>query len=523
MNRLALLLLALSQGALACGSERSVDPPPWADAPEAPELEGGLAWVNSDAPIRLADLQGHVVLLDFWTYGCINCLHMIPVLAELEEALAGEPFVVLGVHSGKFETEKAVGAVLQAVERYGLHHPVVVDSEFAIWDAYEVGAWPTFVVIDAKGRIRSKLVGERSFDQLYATASALLEEARVRGELTDDPRVLLGDPNADKTDPLLFPGEVLALPDGRWAVADTGHHRVVVVGADDRVEQIYGSGVAGLLDGAASTAAFARPNGMALMGGTLYVADTDNHAIRALDLDGGVVSTVAGTGDKGAYFHLEDGWLDGPTTALRSPWDLEPAAGGDLVVALAGSHQIGLFDPDEERVKILSGRGNEALWDGAAGECAYNQPSGLAASADGQTVYIADAEASAIRALNVSDGSVTTLVGEGLFSFGDVDGQGDEVRLQHPVGVEVLDSGLLLVADSYNDKLKYVDPEARTSETADWSTAQGLDEPTGLSRLGDTVLIADTNNQRVLRHDLATGETSVVTIEGLDKPVVSAE
>src|SRR3712207_3570738 len=113
----------------------------------APELEGGRGWLNTDAPLSLAALRGKVVLLDFWTYGCVNCMHVIPDLKRLEEKYRKQ-LVVIGVHSAKFENEKETENIRRIVLRYGLEHPVVNDADFRIWKSYAVRAWPTQVLID---------------------------------------------------------------------------------------------------------------------------------------------------------------------------------------------------------------------------------------------------------------------------------------------------------------------------------------------------------------------------------------
>ena len=535
------LAALLAAGLLACGQEGggapgdsapdagSSWPPdvsslgvPADQAHMAPELDGGLAWLNVAEPLRLEDLRGHVVLIDFWTYGCVNCLHLVPVLRELEAKYADRPFLVLGVHSGKFHTEQQAATITDAIAHYDIHHPVVVDDEYAIWEAYGVFAWPTAVFLDAEGRIRHRRIGEFLADDVTPQIDELLAEAHHTGVAADGPPDLYVDPNADSTTPLLYPGKVLAMPDGRVVISDSAHHRLVIATSDGEVDTLIGSGIEGLVDGTFAASAFRRPQGIALWDGRLYVADTENHVLRVVDFEAATVETVAGVGTKGAYYHkVAEGWIPGDEAELRSPWDLEAADGG-LAIALAGSHQLGFFDPIERRVRILSGSGKEKVLDGDPASAAYAQPSGLALTGDGDTLYVADSESSAIRAIQMEDGHATTLVGTGLFDYGDEDGVGTEALLQHPIGVEVMPDQTVLIADTYNSKLKLLDPGTLQVTTLDWGIPEpGLYQPRGLSRLGSIVYITDTNHHRVLRHDLDTGETVVFEIAGLEPPALA--
>ncbi|MDE0528264.1 MAG: thioredoxin-like domain-containing protein [Truepera sp.] len=482
----------------------------------APEFPPGLDWLNVSAPLSFAQLRGKIVLLDFWTYGCINCLHVIPELKLLEEKYADE-LVVIGVHSGKFDTERNTDNIRSIIERYELEHPVVNDSEFAIWRSYRVRAWPSFVLIDPEGLVIGVHSGEgiyELFDQVIGGAVAefdalgLIDRTRVRFDLVQ---------SADT--PLRFPGKVLADPEGdRLFIADSNHNRLVVASLNGRVLDVIGSGVQGLEDGPFETAQFFRPQGMSLVGGdTLYVADTENHAIRRVNLAARTVETVAGTG-KQIYQIRPFG--PGLTTGLNSPWDVV-YLGGTLYIAMAGQHQLWAFEPDTGTVRRYAGSGREELVDGPIGTAGMNQPSGLAT--DGVQLFVADSEASAIRVAG-TDGAarLDTIVGTGLFDFGDIDGQGDAVRLQHPLGIEFVD-GLLYVADTYNNKIKGIDPATRESRTlfgtgeSGWQDGRAFEarfnEPGGLSFADDRLYIADTNNHVIRVASLATGEVTTFPID----------
>jgi sugar lactone lactonase YvrE len=513
-----LLLVGLISGCEEAVSSPFVDP----IGAIAPELDQGLAWLNTDAPVRLADLRGHVVLIDFWTYGCVNCLHILPDLRALEEHFAGQPFVVLGVHSGKFDVEQDAGHISEAIRRYDVHHPVLVDDEYATMIAYAAQAWPTTIVIDASGVIRQRLSGEFDYETMQASVTDLLDEAAQSGTLSAVVKDFNRDPNAGSKTALLYPTSVTASADGSVALTDTGHHRVVLLESGASEATLIGTGFRGWVDGSIEEASFSSPQGTAWLGGALYIADTENHTIRRVDMETGVVTTVAGTGSKGVGRHtIDDGWMDATATALRSPWALEPV-GNELVVAMAGSHQLYRFAPDTGQLRVFSGNGLERLVDGDAEVTGYSQPSGLALGLNGVALYVADTEASAIRVVTAETGASETLVGEGLFEFGDRDGVGSAVRLQHPLDLEALPDGRVVLSDTYNDALKRLDPETLEVETWLLDVPDGpLNEPRGLSRDGSRLYIVDTNNHRLLVHDLDTEVTEVVDLKGLRAPLLS--
>lgn len=419
--------------------------------------------------------------------------------------------VVIGVHSAKFQTEEDAASVREAMERHGVRHPVVVDRGRGIWASYAVKAWPTLVLVRPDGTIAAVAPGEAELEALDALVGRLLEEARASGTLAAERYAVERPPEAAPS-VLRFPGKLIALPGGRLAVADSGHHRVVVVDGEGRLEAVAGSGEAGLVDGALFEARFERPQGLAFdpERACLYVADTGNHAIREVDLKTRAVRTLAGTGDLGRG--MPRGVGPGRETALRSPWDLV-VAGDFLLVAMAGLHQIWALDRRAGTIGAFAGSGREAIDDGSFAEASFAQPSGLALA--GPRLFVADSETSAVRVLDLEGGSVRTLVGTGLFDFGDVDGRFAQARLQHPIGIAVGPHGLL-VADSYNHKLKRVDPT--TERVTTWFEAAdgiALREPAGLAQLADgRVVVADTNQHRLVEIARDRKSARVVALGG---------
>jgi DNA-binding beta-propeller fold protein YncE len=485
----------------------------------APEITGGRGWLNTDKPLSLAALKGKVVLLDFWTYGCINCIHIIPDLKKLEHKYANQ-LVVIGVHSAKFENEKDTENIRRIILRYEIEHPVYNDAEFKVWQSYAVRAWPTQYLIDPAGYVIGKVEGEGNADILDQTIAKTLADFRKRGELNEEPLKLTLERAKVGDLPLAFPGKLLAdAKSDRLFIADSNHNRIVITKLDGTLLETIGTGERGAADGSFDKATFYRPQGLALDGDNLYVADTENHLIRLINLKTKMVQTAAGTGQQSREYFLK-----GParTVSLSSPWDLQ-LLDRQLFITMAGMHQIWKLDLDKNEVSTFAGSGREARLDGPLVEAGFAQPSGIAT--DGKKLYIADSESNIIRAIDPAAGTVETLVGGDLFEFGDVDGSGDDVRLQHPLGVVAYD-GKVLIADTYNHKIKELDPQARTVKsflgTGKPGQTDGLTaafyEPGGLSVAYDKLYIADTNNQAVRVVDLKTKQTSTLNLKGLQPP-----
>src|SRR5712692_10948357 len=486
----------------------------------APELTGGRGWLNTDKPLSLSALKGKVVLLDFWTYGCINCMHIIPDLKKLEKKYQNE-LVVIGVHSAKFENEKDTENIRRIILRYEIEHPIVNDADFAIWKAYAVDAWPTRYLIDPAGYIIGRLSGEGGYDALDKVIGETIADFRKRGELNEAPLKLVLERAKVGDLPLAFPGKVLAdAKSDRLFIADSDHNRIVIAKLDGTLIETIGAGAHGADDGSFDRATFFRPQGLVLDGETLYAADTENHLIRRVDLKARTVNTIAGTGQQSRQLDRID---MARGTALNSPWDLQ-LVGRTLYIAMAGPHQIWQLDLTLREVSDFAGSGREARIDGTLIEAGFAQPSGLAT--DGKTLYVSDAEANIIRAIDLRpNGRVRTLVGGDLFDFGDVDGTGDDVRLQHPLGLARWND-TLLIADTYNHRIKLLDPRARSVKHFVGSGKPGqadgakssFYEPGGLSVAGDRLYVADTNNHAIRVVDLKTKETKTLQIRGLQPP-----
>ena len=488
----------------------AAEAPALAGTVAAPAFPGGLDWINTGGrPVTLAELRGKVVLLDFWTYGCINCFHIIPDLDKLQQTY-GNKLVIIGVHSAKFATERKTAHIQDVVLRYGIDHPVVNDKHMQIWNDYGAEGWPTLTLIDPAGKIVGQVSGEGHYALLNKAIGILVQEFGNKGEINNQPlwfdNIKLSMPDTA----LLFPGKVLAdAAHDRLFIADSNHNRIVETTLAGRVLAVIGNGHKGLRDGDYADAEFAYPQGMTLAGDNiLYVADTDNNAIRKVDLADHTVSTVAGDGKQ---TYMTDPAMPARAAELNTPWAVL-WHDGLLYIAMAGQHQLWLYDPVAQTIRLYAGSGEEGIADGALSAASFAQSSGLAT--DGKHLYVADPEASAVREVGFGPGAqVQTLVGTGLFDFGDVDGVGRSVRLQHDLGI-AWHAGLLFIADTYNSKIKVLDPRTRRVTTLAGGDGQ-FDEPGGLSAAGNTLYVADTDHNRIALVNIKTGS---VTSLKLDDP-----
>ncbi|GAA4210991.1 NHL domain-containing thioredoxin family protein [Actinocatenispora rupis] len=490
----------------------------------APELRG-RRWLNTGGrELTLADLRGRIVLLDFWTFCCINCLHVLDELRPVEEKYA-DSVVVVGVHSPKFEHEKAPGAVRDAVERYGVGHPVLDDPELVTWQQYAARAWPTLVVVDPEGYVVATMAGEGHADGLDRLLTELVAEHTAKGTLVRGAGPYVADRDAGgAAQTLRYPGKVVALPGGSLLVSDSAQHRLVEFEADGAtMRRVIGTGARGRADGAEPT--FSEPQGLVVLPGDVaaavgydvVVADTVNHLLRGVRLGDGAVRTVAGTGAP---------WRSAPETDdalgvdLSSPWDLAWYDGA-VVVAMAGIHQLWRFDPVRGTAAVYAGTTTESLRDGPLAEAFLAQPSGLAA--DGRRLWLADSESSALR--YVEDGELHTVIGTGLFDFGHADVEGtagdgtvprvaDGALLQHPLGVGVAADGAVLVADTYNGAVRRYEPATGAVSTV----ASGLAEPSDVLVVDGEVLVVESGAHRLTRPVLAARRAAAERYR-TDRPV----
>ena len=507
----------------------------------APEFPAGLDWINVDNPLTMQGLQGKIVIFDFWTYGCINCLHVIPVLEQVEKKFADE-VVVIGVHSAKFENEGQTENLRQIVQRYGIHHPVINDKDFEVWGDYDARAWPTIAIVNPRGNWLIRQSGEIPFETFDTYLSGMINYFDSLDEDVIDrtPLELALEGAGDPGTALLYPGKVLAdEASNRLFIADSSHNRIIVATLDGReVLDIIGTSGRGLNDGDFDSATFDKPQGMALDGDLLYIADVNNHAIRVADLAARTISTIAGNGVMGRQ-RIQFGVpiADPLSVSLRSPWDLEFDDDGTLHVAMAGTHQLYIYQPDSGQLYPSVGNGREAnLNDVSLANSELAQPSGLYYAGDGK-LYFADSESSTIRLADFENDMVTVVSGttaNHLFQFGDVDGALGDNRLQHALDVQGAPSGDLYIADTYNSRIKVIRAGDTATNTvyglgglggyADGDTAVAeFDEPGGLSYANGALYVADTNNHVIRTIDLDAGLVDTLEFSNPEALVIDPE
>ncbi|KAG8472641.1 hypothetical protein CXB51_034573 [Gossypium anomalum] len=474
-------------------------------APKVPEFPAKLDWLNT-APLQFQrDLQGKVVLLDFWTYCCINCMHVLPDLDFLEKKYKAKPF----------DNEKDLEAIRNAVLRYGITHPVVNDGDMYLWRELGVNSWPTFAIVGPNGKLLAQIAGEghrKDLDYLVEAALIFYDQKKLLDnkpiplnlEKDNDPRML--------TSPLKFPGKLaIDILNNRLFISDSNHNRIVVIDLDGNfIVQIGSTGEEGLHDGSFDDATFNRPQGLAYNGkkNLLYVADTENHALRCKLL-------------------LEMG-----QKLLNSPWDVcfDPV-NEKVYIAMAGQHQIWEHSIQDGVTRAFSGNGYERNLNGSSStNTSFAQPSGISLSPDLMEAYVADSESSSIRALDLKTGGSRLLAGgdpvfsENLFRFGDHDGVGSDVLLQHPLGVLCAKDGQIYIADSYNHKIKKLDPASKRVTTLAGTGKAGfkdgkalaaqLSEPSGIIEAENgRLIIADTNNSLIRYLDLNKENAEILTLE----------
>ncbi len=418
------------------------------------------------------------MILDFWTSGCVNCLHVLDEMRPLESTYA-DALVVVSVHSPKFAHEADADALAAAVARNGITHPVLDDPALTTWQAYTARAWPTLVLIDPEGYVIAQYAGEGHVHAIDALLARLVPEYEARGTLTRGRSPYVA-PTPEPGD-LRFPASVIRLPSGSLLVADAGSGSLVELAADATTVLRRYEG-------------FREPNGLLVLpdelrdvlGYDVVVADTVAHRLLGLNLADGALQVLAGDGRQ---------WMQGDGTgSLSSPWDV--AWWRDRVwIAMAGIHQLWTYDPMSGDVEIVAGTTNEGMVDGPLAEAWFAQPSRLAP--DGDTFWLADPETSALRRIVENGGALVaeTVIGKGLFDFGFVDGPAGDALLQHPLGLAVLPDGSVAIADTYNGAVRRYDPA--TGEVS--TLAADLAEPSGLLLDGADLLVVESAAHRLTR------------------------
>ncbi len=437
--------------------------------------------LNTKKPLKVADVKGKIVLVDFWTYGCINCQQVIPDLKYLEAKYPQE-LVVVGVHSAKFENEKDSFEIKKAVARYGITHPVINDSKFEIWESFGVRAWPTLVLIDPDGKVYKAYSGEGHRGDLDRDIFAISN--KYKGKI-NNAKIEMAE-EAHKME-FKFPSKISEVQnfssDGKAARAvyfltDSSHHQIVGLEKNGKEFLRIGNGKEAFNENS-----LARPQGTVFKDGILYIADTANNSLRAYDFKTKRITTLVGDGTRGRTW--------------ASPWDLEFISNDEIAVAMAGTHQILSYNIKTKKVDVIAGSGVESIDDGVLPGNSLSQPSGL--SHIGDKLYFVDAETSSLRVLE--KGSITTLIGKGLFDFGLVDGDKSKALMQHTTGVYATKDKVYL-ADTYNNAVRVYDVKTGKLTTL----AKGFKEPNDVFLSDGKLIVVSTGEHALKKVDIKNGK-----------------
>lgn len=520
-----------------------------------PEFKEDLDWFNVTEPLTFADsLKGKIVVLDIFTYCCINCMHILPDLKKLEQLHSVEDgLVVIGVHSAKFDNEKDSANILSAIQRYDVTHPVVNDSTSSMWIELKIKCWPTLVILGPNANPLFVIMGEGHYDLLEKYVTSALKFYRTQGKLKNSSLPLNPSTDLVMSSSIKFPGKICCSKSGPdndeaelYAISDSGNHRILIINSCGDVLQKIGGKVSGFVDGDFRAARFNSPQGVTFLNDfTIFVADTENHAVRKIDLKLHTVTTVVGAGKQG---NDRIGGSSGRNQLLSSPWDVICHRTRDmdmsfhmdessvpekdiLFIAMAGTHQIWALFLDDVifwKYKQFSamtcaaivGNGHEENRNNSyPHNAAFAQPSGLAVCKELKQLFIADSESSSIRKVSLEDGKVMPVVGGdrnplNLFAFGDVDGKQYSAKLQHPLGVAFNpQNNTVYVADTYNHKIKQINVATNCITACYITDSNGIqfqfNEPGGLcvNPSGDILYVADTNNHSIEVVDLKSMTT----------------
>ena len=466
----------------------------------APALHPSLDWLNAD-PQTIANQRGRVLALLFWNASSVYSQNLI---GELTRLRARHPLAlsVIGIHLPKFDAEIDPRTVSRAVNQLDIDFPVANDRGWAVWQQYGITGWPSVALIDPLGRLREIYTGDDQADAIDGAISTLVEES---GGSTTFPepgaRSTIGRDRAT----LAFPSG-LAVSDSHLYIADTGHHRILECAHEGRVLRAFGTGHPDLVDGPPGEAAFRSPRGLCIVRGSLYVADTGNHALRRIELSDGQVETLLGSARPGQP--IEGSFSVPADCPLNLPWAVAGAF-DRLFIAVTGCNQIWEYELGYSRLRFVAGTGELGIADGPGRNALFAQPSGLALVQ--QTLYVADAAGSAIRVIQLQQDNVQTLVGQGLYEFGDHDGGRREARLQYPQAIALdANAPVLWIADTYNGSLRKLRLGGGDVTTQD--LPQPLYQPAALASSADALWIADGVNHEILRYDLESGLLARVQI-----------
>lgn len=458
----------------------------------APELNENLHWLNSDAQ-TIAGQRGRILALVFWNASSGYSQNLIDELARIK-AKYPLGLAVLGIHIPKFDKEADDRVIMKAVNRQRINFPVANDRNWITWQHFGITRWPSVALIDGAGAVREIVAGDDQIELLEKMIGELINESATSHSMKEH---AFRANNPEERSVLSFPSGI-TVTDSHLYIADTGNNRILECTHQGRILREFGNGHPDLNDGPANDAAFNSPRGLCLVRETLYIADTGNHALRRINLIGGDVATVLGTGRPGQP--REGVSKHSSENSLNMPWGLS-GSNDKLYIAMAGCNQIWEYELGNARLRFIAGTGDLGIADGPGKNALFAQPADVALVQ--QSLYVVDSATSAVRAIQLQQNTVQTLVGQGLYEFGDQDGERRDARLQFPQAIALdPNSPVLWIADTYNGSLRKLRLGGGGMSTQ--QLPQSLNEPAALAVGAGSLWIADAGAHEILRYDFAS-------------------
>lgn len=477
-----------------------------ADTDRAIPFPDSLQWLNTPSPLTLQQFKGKFLLLSFWTSSSSLSTGQQKQLESLQKDNPGLEVVV--VHSGKYDSERITDNIRNAVIENNITFPVVNDSAFTLWGAYGIEAWPSNILINPDGAIVARSQGAELSNSIQS------EISKHKGKLKTYGAHSGSELQRFRQGLMLYPSFIESDHIFSLFITESRGHRILQADFSGTVEQAIGTGKQGYRDGNLHNAQFSFPKETAYdaKDSILYIADSGNDAIRAYHLKTGEVTTVLGNGSRQMSNPKS---IQGTEQGLNQPTGLE-LVGNDLYIAMTGWNQIWKLDTKTSLAEPVAGSGKFGFEDGKNLKCTLAEPFALTSDPEG-IIYFTEMQSSAVRMLK--NRSVSTLVGTGVFEFGDVDGRSNKAKLQGPSGI-VYHNDNLYVADEYNNKIKKVDPYSGKTETllgAPSNPNKKFNHPSGIAVLRNELFIADKYNQLIWRYAPGTGDTEIYQINNISQ------
>ncbi|MGB6036703.1 MAG: hypothetical protein WBG42_10590 [Cryomorphaceae bacterium] len=471
-------------------------------------------WINAAMSKMETEHYGKFTIVHFGTFDNFMSTADMEDLSLLQKEYPN--IRVLISLNPKFGYPTAEEDILSELEKRQIPLPVYIDRDFELWECMKVEFWPTTMFFGPQGSLVEAHEGRLNLEELRMSMPEVIN--RLRPFIDKNPEPFYGMPPGrwKKRTVLEYPaGLAVNERESMIFVSDQLGDRILGLTLDGNIMYCIGNGEKGFKDGALEQATFNGPRGMAMDSENfiLYIADTDNHAVRKVDLINDEVTTIMGTGMTPRRMPKK---IVGMNSLINAPTDLL-LDGNDLYISMQGSNQIWKMDLRTGVAEPIAGSESFGFTNGEALSSDLAAPSGLSADPSG-ALFFTDAQASALR--YVDDGKVETSVGEGIFTFGYADGKKDDVKLRYPNGIVSYDEKIYL-ADTYNHCIRVIEPFKQRSETVSGNHSIAgyrngftplFNQPMDVAMLGKTLIIADAGNGALRTLNLESGEVGSIPL-----------